>query len=55
VTDYTWQKIDAKNSPSARHNHSAVLHNNKWIVFGGQDSTGKFQKISFFVNQLSTI
>lgn len=40
LKDYVWEKIDAKNVPSARHNITGVQYNNKWIIFGGQDASG---------------
>lgn len=46
----TWEKIEAKNEPSARHNHCAAQYKDKWIVFGGQDATGTYLSGQYYIS-----
>ncbi|CAE6444212.1 unnamed protein product [Rhizoctonia solani] len=42
LTTHDWTKLDIQPAPSARAGHAACVCGNKFIVFGGEDSSGRF-------------
>jgi N-acetylneuraminic acid mutarotase len=37
LVNHKWQQIETKNTPAARHSHTAILWNDSMIIFGGRD------------------
>jgi N-acetylneuraminic acid mutarotase len=43
-----WIQVNHTNVPLARHNHSAIVHNDQMIVFGGSGEQGFFDDLLVF-------